>query len=1474
MKNFGRKMLGLLLAISMLCAILPVAVMASMSTITSTDGGYMKFEETDRSDRFLGFQSSESSNANMSGGKYQLEWNSSRAVGGDLQFDVNIPETGNYKIWVHGGTSNSEYSSPSALIIDKEWSNNTYTAGTVLNWETITGSKTESGMNIPTAYHMVTAYLTAGTHTIDYYLTAKRASNGGTHWVGVFDFMLIIPEVGYDDWTPSITGLPTERTYNKNFNADGYAWFQAEDYSARSGFGNSVSNANFVGGTAYGLANTNAGTYYVDYYMNVPRTAKYDVWVNGTDPSYEWCSPAKLLIDGTEYATNPMSDRLSQSAYIFQWRKTTITLTAGKHNLRYLINESRSAGTTYYIGILDVICIVPNSWGWTNSLTPPVKPATSKNAWIEAETATSGFTSKPSRAEFSAGTTYQLATQNAPANAEDGHYVEYDVNLQAGTYDIYFRGCDDLFGGNYISNATAYVDGVEKEYTEVLNEGWGNQEFATSLSNYAHGWVKVSNVSLTDDTHTLRWAYLTKPVGNGSWYLGGLDCIAVLPSGTPFTPTKNNPTNTKLDYDIAVALSDVNLSGVTEDITLPSTLADGTAVTWSSSNTSVIANDGTVTRPVGIDATVTLTATASEYSKDFTVTVSSLTAYYDNAWIEGENYTRSNYTSTKSDDNCDVAFSGNAILKLASDTVQGYSEYDVNLEAGSYDIYFRGGDNFNSGTWTSNVTPSIDGTVKEYTQVAYEGWPKWNGANNNYDQGWVKVSNVSFAKGTHTLRWEYLDSRASGSTFYIGGLDCIAVVPAGTQFAPIANNIANTKLDYDIAVALLGENLAGVTEDLTLPSTLADGTAVTWSSSNTNFIANDGTVTRPENTDANVTLTATAGGYSKEIAVTVTAVTAYHDNAWIEGENYTRSNYTSTKSDDNCNVALSGNSMLKLSDASKQGYSEYDVNLAAGTYDIYFRGGDNFNGGTWTSNVTPSIDGTVKAYTQVVYEGWPKWNDKTDQYDQGWVKISGVELTEDTHTIRWEYLDSRAASTTYYAGGLDCIAVVPADTAFTPIANNIANTKLDYYIALAFSDEDLTNVTENLTLPSILADGTAVTWSSDNTAVIANDGTVTRPENIDAVVTLTATAGGYEKEIEVTVANVVAFYRAAWIEGENYTRSNYTTTKSDTNCDITFSGNKILKLESTTLQGYSEYDVNLQTGTYDIYFRGSDNFNNGTWTSNVTPSVDGTVKAYTQVAYEGWPKWDGATKNYDQGWVKVSGVELSEGTHTLRWEYLDSRVSSSTYYLGGLDCIAVVPAGTAFTPIEKNITDTKLDYILSTLLVGEDLDNITGNITLPTTLSDGTVVSWTSSNTAIITNGGAVTQPAGRDAVVTLTATADGYSKSITVTVKEIDPYEITDFAISGSCVAGGTVTATVKVRRQDNLKGQANFILAIYKEDGKLGDMIANAVSEKALSDTATTFNCSVTIDPSEEGTLFARAFLWTDFMHLKPLTDLNAIE
>ena len=60
---------------------------------------------------------------------------------------------------------------------------------------------------------------------------------------------------------------------------------------------------------------------------------------------------------------------------------------------------------------------------------------------------------------------------------------------------------------------------------------------------------------------------------------------------------------------------------IVNNLTLPE--IDG--VTWSSSNPAVLANDGTVTRPVAEDANVTLTATAGEETKTFNFTVKAYT---------------------------------------------------------------------------------------------------------------------------------------------------------------------------------------------------------------------------------------------------------------------------------------------------------------------------------------------------------------------------------------------------------------------------------------------------------------------------------------------------------------------------------------------------------------------------------------------------------------------------------------------------------------------------------------------------------------------------------------------------------------------------------------------------------------------------------------------------------------------------------
>lgn len=75
----------------------------------------------------------------------------------------------------------------------------------------------------------------------------------------------------------------------------------------------------------------------------------------------------------------------------------------------------------------------------------------------------------------------------------------------------------------------------------------------------------------------------------------------------------------------AAAIDLGNLGAVTEDLTLPAVGNLGSTITWKSSNENCVSANGTVTRPVGLSAQVTVTATVrkGEISKEraFTVTI-------------------------------------------------------------------------------------------------------------------------------------------------------------------------------------------------------------------------------------------------------------------------------------------------------------------------------------------------------------------------------------------------------------------------------------------------------------------------------------------------------------------------------------------------------------------------------------------------------------------------------------------------------------------------------------------------------------------------------------------------------------------------------------------------------------------------------------------------------------------------------------
>ncbi len=109
-----------------------------------------------------------------------------------------------------------------------------------------------------------------------------------------------------------------------------------------------------------------------------------------------------------------------------------------------------------------------------------------------------------------------------------------------------------------------------------------------------------------------------------------------------------------------------------------------------------------------------------------------------------------------------------------------------------------------------------------------------------------------------------------------------------------------------------------------------------------------------------------------------------------------------------------------------------------------------------------------------------------------------ANMTMDELTIYSEVLDSSSIIELYTAYGAEFDTEEVVNSDYESLNISIKSTK------------------NNITLPTEGNSGSAITWTSSNTAVLANDGTVTRPvagEN-DELVTLTAklSFGGFEKE--------------------------------------------------------------------------------------------------------------------------------------------------------------------------------------------------------------------------------------------------------------------------------------------------------------------------------------------------------------------------
>lgn len=381
---------------------------------------------------------------------------------------------------------------------------------------------------------------------------------------------------------------------------------------------------------------------------------------------------------------------------------------------------------------------------------------------------------------------------------------------------------------------------------------------------------------------------------------------------------------------------------------------------------------------------------------------------------------------------------------------------------------------------------------------------------------------------------------------------------------------------------------------------------------------------------------------------------------------------------------------------------------------------------------------------------------------------------------------------------VSCGGVSSGNTSLTP-AEEVAAAKAALAIGYA-SGDSASSVTQNLTLPSTGLDGTSVNWASSNTAVVSNNGAVTQPIGPDAGVTLTATisidGASDTKAYPITVkakmtdAQAVAAAKAALAIGYASGDSASSVTQN-------------LTLPATGIDGSSNSWVSgnpavvSNAGAVTRPLTGDDSV---TITATITVGSASDTKAFPITVKAqmtdaqavaaakaalaiGYASGDSASNVTQNLTLAPTGIDNS----TISWVSGNQAVVSNTGVVAqpltqsaSLTMTATITVGSvsdtkAFPiTVAAQMTEAQAVAAAKTALAvgyasGDSASSVTQNLTLPATGIDNSTNSWVSSNTAVVTNAGVVTQPA-TDTSLTMTATitvgSASDTKAFPITVK------------------------------------------------------------------------------------------------------------
>ncbi len=537
---------------------------------------------------------------------------------------------------------------------------------------------------------------------------------------------------------------------------------------------------------------------------------------------------------------------------------------------------------------------------------------------------------------------------------------------------------------------------------------------------------------------------------------------------------------------VKYASGDSSIS-VTKNVTLITSAGIGTTVTWSSDNTSLADRIGNIFRPSYTEGNknVTLTATISNGATTYT-----------------------------------ILFILTVIAEAPTD------EETVTHDKANLAIIYADGDH--AAHVTKNVTlsaitiPSLGSTVT------------WTSSNTGHVTTGGAITRPANGSGDVIVYLTATITKNSEAETKVFKLTVKEEAQTDRQALD----------ELEIVYAPL-DHSGHVTQNVGLPAAASNGVPVIWTSNNQDVITGGGTVTRPANTsgDTIVTLTAAVGAETRTFALTVLEMTP--DDAGAVAADKAQLKIIYATGDSESSVTQSVTLLTALSNGSAVVWSS-DKPAVIGSDGIVVR--PAFGSGNDTVTLTADISKngvtTSAIYVLTVIET-PENTDAQDiQADLDDISIVyqagdaadhvtknvGLPLTGTKGSdISWTSSDSllldkegnvyrpsdrTGDSTVTLTATVSKGTATPITKTFTLLVKALGSNDESVLIQdknllnIGFTGGDAdSSVTQNITLPVLGANGSTISWSSDNPGAVTTGGVITRPAagSSDVTVRLTAT---------------------------------------------------------------------------------------------------------------------------------------------------------------------------------------------------------------------------------------------------------------------------------------------------------------------------------------------------------------------------------